>query len=146
MTNIFADLIKGLAWLGKEIVAVPTMLSKWLTLTDDVKADAETILPELVTLIDDVDAVCVAAVKDSGAAITDAEVLVAAIAAAVASGYVNIIEDEAVIAAFNTFISQVTTTANFADVFVALKALVAQYDVIGSSVKAAIVKLEADVK
>lgn len=146
MTNIFSEIVVGFKWLGKEIVAVPSLLSKWVTLVDDVDSDADAILPEIVTLFDDVDAVCNTAVKDSGTVISDVEALIAAITAAAEVKGANILEDETVVAAFSTFINQVTTSSNYADLLVALKKLVAQYDVVGTELKIAIAKLEKDTK
>lgn len=146
MTNIFSEIVTGFKWLGKEIVAVPTLLSRWVTLVDDVDGDADTVLPEVVTLFNDVDAVCNTAVKDSGVAISDAEALIAAITAAAEAKGANILEDETVVAAFSTFIGQVTTSSNYADLLDALKKLVTQYDIVGTEIKAAITKLEKDAK
>jgi len=143
MANVFSEIVKGFVWLGKEIVNAPAQIKKVLTIAEDVKADAGTLLPEVLTVIDDVDAVALAAVKDGGAALTDADTLVAAIVLAAKSDGINIADDESVVSAFQAFIAQVTNSNNWSDLIAANKKLVADYDVLGASAKAALEQLEA---
>jgi len=144
MANIFSEMVKGFSWLGKEIVDAPAQIKRVLTIADDVKADAATLLPEVVTVIDDVDAVAVAAVKDGGAALSDADQLGVAILLAAQQDGVNIASDAAVVTALEAFIRQVTTSSNWSDLIAANKKLVADYDTLGASAKAALRQLEAD--
>jgi len=145
MANVFSEIAKGFVWLGKEIVDAPAQIGKVLTIADDVKADAQTLLPEVVTVIGDVDAVALAAVKDGGAALTDADALAAAIVSAAQKDGLDIASDEAVVTAFGAFIKQVTTSSNWSDLIAANKKLIADYDVLGASAKAALEQLEAAV-
>ena len=143
--NIFSEVVKGLTWVGKELAIVPDWIKKVVTVTNDVEKDAETLLPETVLLIEDVDALVVAAVKDSGSAITSAESLVEAITTAAKDDAINIAEDEAVLVAFKAFISEVTTSSNYADVIAAEKKLVVDFDGFKGDAVAALQKLEAAV-
>jgi hypothetical protein len=143
--NIFSEVVKGLTWVGKELAIVPDWIKKVVTVTNDVEKDAEILLPETVLIIEDVDALVVAAVKDSGSAITSAENLVAAITTAAKADALNISDDEAVLVAFKAFISEVTTSSNYVDVIAAEKKLVVDFDGFKGDAVAALQKLEADV-
>jgi hypothetical protein len=143
--NIFSEVVKGLTWVGKELAIVPDWIKKVVTVTNDVEKDAEILLPETVLIIEDVDALVVAAVKDSGSAITSAENLVAAITTAAKADALNISDDEAVLVAFRAFISEVTTSSNYVDVIAAEKKLVVDFDGFKGDAVAALQKLEADV-
>jgi hypothetical protein len=143
--NIFSEVVKGLTWVGKELAIVPDWIKRVVTITNDVEKDAETLLPETVLIIEDVDALVVAAVKDSGSAITSAENLVAAITTAAKADALNISDDEAVLVAFKAFISEVTTSSNYVDVIAAEKKLVVDFDGFKGDAVAALQKLEADV-
>jgi len=142
--NPFSAVVKGLKWVGKELTAVPSWIKKVITVTDDVEQDAQTLLPEAVTVLEDSGAVVVAAVKDSGADLTAADALVAAIEAAAQADGVNIEDDENVIAALKAFGTQVTSTTNFKDVLTAVKKLVVDWDALEGGATAALKKLEAD--
>jgi hypothetical protein len=142
--NFFKAIGEGFVWVGKELTKAVNWIPKVVTLVDDVEADTSTILPELAAVVDDAGEVAKAAIADSGSAIADAEALVQAIAAAAADKALNIAEDEAVVAAFKTFITQVTTKTNFSDVLTAAQKLVVDYDKLGASAKAALAKLESD--
>ncbi|MBB5064569.1 hypothetical protein [Granulicella mallensis] len=143
--NIFSEVVKGLTWVGKELAIVPDWIKKVVTVTNDVEKDAEILLPETVLIIEDVDALVVAAVKDSGSAITSAENLVAAITTAAKADALNISDDEAVLVAFKAFIAEVTTSSNYVDVIAAEKKLVVDFDGFKGDAVAALQKLEADV-
>jgi hypothetical protein len=143
--NIFSEVVKGLTWVGKELAIVPDWIKKVVTVTNDVEKDAEILLPETVLIIEDVDALVVAAVKDSGSAITSAENLVAAITTAAKADALNISDDEAVLVAFKAFISEVTTSSNYVDVIAAEKKLVVDFDGFKGDAVAALQELEADV-
>jgi hypothetical protein len=146
MSNFFQKIAAGFVWLGKSLVKVGDWLPKVVTLGDDVKEDAETILPQLVTVIEDVDTVSLTAIKDSGASLAAAEALVAAIVTAAKADALNIPADEAVAAAFSAFILDVTNKSNYADIIAAVQKLVSDYDTFGATAKAAIEKLEQDVQ
>ena len=142
MANIFSEIVKGFTWLGKEIVDAPAQIKRVLTIANDVKADAGTLLPEVVTVIDDVNAVAIAAVRDGGAALTDADTLGAAILTAAQKDGVDIASDAAVVTALEAFIRQVTTSSNWSDLIAANKKLVTDYDLLGAGAKAALEQLE----
>jgi len=142
MANIFSEVVKGFTWLGKEIVDAPAQIKRVLTIANDVKADAGTLLPEVVTVIDDVNAVAIAAVRDGGAALTDADTLGAAILTAAQKDGVDIASDAAVVTALEAFIRQVTTSSNWSDLIAANKKLVTDYDLLGAGAKAALEQLE----
>lgn len=144
MANFFQKIASGFVWIGKEIAKASTWIPKVVTLVDDVEGDASTLLPELAKVVDDAGEVAVAAVKDSGADIAAAEGLVAAIVTAAKADALNIADDEAVAAAFKTFIAAVTASSNYLDMLAAVKTLVTDYDALGASAKAALAKLEAD--
>jgi hypothetical protein len=144
MANFFVKIGKGFEWLGKELFTAAVWVPKIVTIERHVEADAATILPEIGTLIDDAGAVAVAAVKDGSADLATVESLIAAITVAGASKGLNIAQDATVVAAFEAFIKQITTSGNFADVITALKALVLSYEKLGTSVKAVLVQLEKD--
>ena len=149
MANIFSDVVAGLKWVGKEILTPFKAITKILTVGDDVKADAETLLPEVVTLIGDVDALAIAAVKDGGAALSSAEKLTAAIVQAVSDVKALNISGEikdvpTVEQAFTAFIAEVTSKSTWSDVLAAQAKLVADYDTLAASAKAAVAKLESD--
>ncbi len=145
MSNFFSVIASGFEWIGKELAKAAEWVPKLITIVDDVEADAGTILPEISTVIDDAGELVAAAVKDSGADLQATEALVAAIVTAAKADALNIADDEAVVAAFQTFIATVTKTSNYSDVLTALSKLVADYDTLGASVKAALSKLESDV-
>lgn len=143
--NIFSEIAKGLTWVGKELLDIPATIKKVITVADDVKTDADTILPEIVTLIDSVDGLVAAAVKDSGADISAAEALVSAITVAVQANAMNFVADAAVLAALKTFATAVTTSSNYTDVLSAIATVVKSYDTLAGTAKTALTKLEADV-
>jgi hypothetical protein len=143
--NPFVEIAAGVEWVGKEIAHVAEWVPKVVTIVNDAEADAETLLPQAVKVFEDADRVALAAIKDSGAAIADAEALCAAIVLAAKADGLNIANDEAVIAAFRAFVSQVTSKSNYIDLLSAVKTLVTDYDTFGASAKAAIDKMESDV-
>ena len=150
MANIFSEVAKGFEWLGKEILTPFKAVNKVVVVSDDVKEDAETLLPEVTTLIEDVDALAIASVKDGGAAISSAETLTAAIVkAATDAEAINIagtLKDvPTVVAAFQAFIAEVTSKSTWSDVLAAQSKLITDYDTLGASAKTAVAKLEADV-
>ncbi len=143
--NVFEKIAGGFLWIGKEIGKAISWLPKIVKLSDDVRADAGTLLPELAQVVEDVGLLAKAAVADSAQDLLAAENLVAAIAIAAKSDGLNIAADEAVIAAFAGFIKTVATSSNYADVLKAVKALVVDYDKFGSSAKLALQQIERDV-
>ena len=144
MANIFTEIVKGLKWVGKEIGLLPKDIERVVAITDDVEADAATLFPELVTLVDDAGNLVTAAVKDGGEAITTANALVTAIVNAAEVDGLNIADDTAVAAAFETFITNVRSSSTWADVITALKKMTTDYDTFAGDVKQALAKLEAD--
>ena len=148
--SIFSEVAKGFTWLGKEILTPFGAVKKAIVLSDDLKADAETLLPQVTVLVEDVDALAVAAVKDGGAAVSVAETLVAAIVkTATDADAINIagaLKDvPAVVAAFEAFIAEVTAKSTWSDVLTAQAKLITDYDTLGASAKTAVAKLQADV-
>lgn len=143
MSNFFQKVGAGFVWIGKELAKAAEWVPKLVTLVNEVKADAGTILPEIATVIDDAGDVATAAVTDSGAAIAAAQNLVAAIVAAAKADALNIAADETVASTFQTFITEVSTKSTWGDVLTALQQLVTDYDTLGGAVKTALTQLEA---
>ncbi len=143
--NVFTKIAGGVLWIGKEIGKAVSWLPKIVKLSDDVRADAATLLPELAQVVEDVALLAKAAVADSAQDLVAAENLVAAIALAAKSNGLNIAADEGVIAAFAEFIKTVVTSSNYADVLSAVKALVVDYDKFGASAKVALQQMEREV-
>lgn len=146
MNKLFSEIAKGLTWVGKELSKVADWLPKVVTVVDDVEVDATKVLPELVIVVEDVDKLALAAVQDGGSVITKAESLTAAIVMAATQDGLNIASDSAVVAAFEAFIADVTSTSSWSDLLSALKQLVTDYDKLGATAKAEIEKLESDAK
>lgn len=144
--KFFSEIVNGFKWLGKELSIAPKWIQKVVTITSDVEEDAATLCPQLITLIADVDSVAVAVVKDGGAAFISVEALSVAILAAVSSKGLNISQDAAVVAAFQTFITEVTASGTWTDVLTSTKKLIADYDTFGATAKAALQKLEDDAR
>lgn len=144
MKNPFALIVSGLEWVGKEIAHVAEWVPKVVTLTNDVEADAQTLLPQVVNVFTAADGLVLAAVKDGGSAITAVETLIGAITTAAAAKGLNIAQDEAVATAFEAFVDEVKSSSNWADVIAQTKVLVTTWETFGAASKAAIAKLEAD--
>ena len=142
--KVMTKLASGFVWIGKEIGNAVAWLPKVVKISDDVKQDAATLLPELAQVVEDVANLTKAAVADSASDMAAAEALLAAIVTAYKSDALNIAADVAVVSAFEAFIETVTKTSNYADVLEAVKTLVVDYDKFGGSAKAALGKLEQD--
>jgi hypothetical protein len=140
--NLFKKIAEGFVWVGKEIGSTVSWLPKIVKISDEVKTDSETLLPELAQVVDDVAELAKAAIADSASDIASAENLVAAIAAAAGANSLNIAADERVVVAFVAFIKTVSTSSNYADVLRAVKALVVDYEKFGVSAKEALKELE----
>ena len=145
MTNIFAEIAKPFVWIGKELGKAVTYLPKLLKAINDGKVDGEALVADLGEMVDDAAEVSTAAVKDGGVDITALETLLVAIIAALADKGVNITEDEAVYSAFKAFVANVKAT-NLTDLLAAVKKLVATSAQFGTTAKAALAQLEADIK
>ncbi len=145
MANIFSDVVKGFEWLGKKIADVPGAIGRVVTIADDVKADSQTLLPEVVTVIGDVGTLAGAIVKDGGTAFTALRALSVAVMAAYADKGVNFTEDVAVVAALKVFGEAVTAHGTWLDVMAAAETTATDFDKLGASAMAALKKLEADV-
>jgi len=83
-------------------------------------------------------------VKDGGAALTSAAKLTAAIVLAAENKALSIADDEAVVTAFEAFITEVTTKGNWSDILTAQQKLVIDWDTFGAAAEAALKKLDAD--
>ena len=145
MANIFSDVVKGFEWLGKKIADVPGAISRVITITDDVEADAKTLLPEVVTVIGDVGVLTTAIVKDSGTAFTALRLLSVSVMAAYADKGVNFTEDVAVLTTLKSFGEAVMAHGTWLDVIEAGEKTATDFDKLGVSAQAALQKLEADV-
>ncbi len=143
--NIFSDVVKGFEWLGKKIADVPGAIKRVVTIADDVEADAQTLLPEVVTVIGDVGVLTGAIVKDGGNAFTELRSLSEAVLAAYADKGVNFTEDVAVVTALKAFGEAVVAHGSWLDVISAGETTAKDFDKLGASAKAAVEKLEADV-
>jgi hypothetical protein len=146
MVNPFSKIAHGVVWLGKEIAKPFHWVPKVLTVTKDVAADAKVLLPQVISVFEDVDALALAAIKDGGADLLAADDLVAAIMAAAKSDGLNIAADEAVLTALKAFAAKVTAKGTYGEMIAAVQKLVKDYDTFGASAKAAIAKIEQDVK
>jgi hypothetical protein len=149
MSNIFTEVVTGLKWLGNKIVTVSEWLPKVVKLANDVDGDAETVLPDLTTVVEDVDSLAVAAVKDGGAVLTATATLVAQVEAeattASSGNFLAAIENSpALLKAAEAWWSAVIAHGSYSDVIAAEQKLVADYDKLGATAKAAIAQLEAD--
>jgi hypothetical protein len=142
--NIFKDIVAGFKWIGKAIADVTKWIPRVILITEDVGEDAKTLLPQATTVLLDVDALALAAVKDGGEALTKAAALTTAIIAAAEDKGINIKEDEAVVSAFDAFISDVTTKSTWNDIITAQQKLVTDWDNFGAAAEAALKKLDAD--
>lgn len=142
--NLFADIAKGFTWLGHAIADATKWIPRIVTITDDVGTDAETLIPQATTVLVDVDNLALAAIKDGGAALTSAAALTGAIITAAQADAINIADDEAVVAAFQAFIKEVSTKDTWSDVLTAQQKLVTDWDSFGAAAEAALKKLDAD--
>jgi hypothetical protein len=145
MTNIFSDVVKGFEWLGKHIADVPGAIKRVITIADDVQADSQTLLPEVVTVIGDVGTLAGAIVKDGGTAFTALRTLSVAVMAAYADKGVNFTEDMAVVTELKVFGEAVMAHGTWLDVISAGETTAKDFDTLGASATAALKKLEADV-
>jgi hypothetical protein len=135
---ILTDVVNGLEWLGHEIA---DWVPKGITIAEDAAGDVETLLPEGVQVITDVENLALAAIKDGGQSISSGQVLVLAITQAGTVGIADIAADEAVVAAFKGFVTNVSTRSEWTDVLTALSKLVADYDTFGAAAKAALLNV-----
>lgn len=150
MANVFGDVVAGLKWLGKEIITPFKAIDHIVTVSEDVKADAETLLPEITTLFADADALVVSSVKDGGAALGAVEKLTTAVIQAVSDAKAINITGEIkdvpeVSAAFTALVAEITSKSTWSDVLANLAKFIADYDALATSAKASLAKLEADV-
>ena len=144
VTNIFSDVVKGFEWLGKKITGAAGEVGKVIAITADVKADAQTLLPEAITVIDDVGVFTAALVKDGGTAFTSLRTLSVAVLAAYAAKGANLVADEMVLSTLKSFGETVTAHGTWLDVISSGEQLAMDFDKLGSSVSAALKKLTAD--
>lgn len=140
------DVIKGFEWIGKEVEMLPSEVEKVVTVTEDLRADADTLCPEAVTLITDSTTLASAAAKDGGAAMKAFVVLTTAITEAFAAGITNIPTDIAVGTSFEAFVQACIAHGTWADVVAAWQKTISDAGQFGSSAKAALQKLEADIQ
>jgi hypothetical protein len=144
MANIFTEIVGGLQWVGKELQKAIDFVPKIVTLTDDVEADAETLLPETVTIFTDAEALGMAVIKDGGQLLGTLQTVGLTIELAVAAKGLDAAQDEAVLAAVQALVKQAIASGTWTDVFAAVQKLVKDWDTFGASSNAAIKKLEAD--
>jgi hypothetical protein len=135
MGNVFTEVVKGLEWVGEEVVKPFEDTKKIITIVEDVEADAATLLPDAIGVVDGAGELVLAAVKDGGVVVEDVASLVADARAG------NI---EASIEAFRTLISDTTKASTFADVLGSVSKLTTAYDKFASDGKNALKKLKQD--
>ena len=145
MANIFSDVVKGFEWLGKHLADVPAAIKRVITIADDVQADSQTLLPEVVTVIGDVGALAGAIVKDGGTAFTALRTLSVAVMAAYADKGLNFTEDVAVVAELKDFGEAVMAHGTWLDVITAAETTAKDFDTLGASAMDALKKLETDI-
>lgn len=142
--NIFSEIAKGFTWIGKALADVTKWVPRIVTIVDDVGEDAETLMPQATQVLTDVDNLALAAIKDGGAALTSAAALTAAIVTAAQANALNIADDEAVVTAFQAFITEVSTQSTWSDLLTAQQKLVTDWDSFGAAAETALKKLDAD--
>jgi len=145
---LFSEIAEGLVWLGKEIVQVKDWIQKVVRLTDDVEADAVTLLPQAVVLFEDVEAIATAAITTAGQDLSALQTLVAAIEEITANNPLEEIEqlvtNPAVQAALSGVMKQVFAKTTYSTLLAAVAKTVTDYDAFGAAAKVAIAKLEDD--
>lgn len=146
MFNPFTKIVEGLEWVGQHVGLIPKELEKVITVAEDVNADAETLCPQAIALIGDTTQLAEACVKDSGVAIEAFGTLSAAITTAIAAKGLNFAADESVAAAVEAFGKAIVDHGTWEDVINGLHKTVADAGQFGASAKAALAKLEVDVK
>lgn len=142
--NVFAKVVTGLKWVGKDIAKVFVWGPKIIKITEDVEGDAHTLLPQAVQVFTDVDVLVIAAVKDSAQDLSALNVLVLSIEQAAQASGIDVAKDEAVLAAFEGLVKQIGTKSTYTDVLSAMAKLVTDWDAFGASAKTALEKIKAD--
>jgi hypothetical protein len=145
MGNFFKAIVKGLDWVGVHFVDIFTTLPKLIKTANQVTADASTLIPDIAVVLNDCDKIVAAGIEDSGSALTAIGVLVTSITTAATSDGLNIASDGAVVAAFDAFISDVTSKSNFKDVLTAYAQLVVDFDKLKTTIHTDIEQIEADI-
>jgi hypothetical protein len=145
VANIFSDVVKGFEWLGKKVAGAPSEIDRVVAVTQDVQADAKTLLPELVTVIGDVEALTTAIVKDGGTAFTALRTLSEVVLAAYAAKGLDFSEDALVLTELKAFGTAVMAHGTWLDVIEAEEKTATDFDKLGASATTALKKLEADV-
>jgi hypothetical protein len=141
--SIWEKILGGLDWFGKEIGKGIEFLPKVIKLAGDAEASAKTILPQVFLVIQDAGALAIATAKDGGVFLTAFASLAASITAAVAAKALNIAEDEAVVAAFESFCAKFNSS-DVADIVTAWEKLVADVKTLDEMGMAALKQMEAD--
>lgn len=141
--NIFDKIKNGLGWFGKEIGKGIAFLPKIIVLANDAEDAAKQILPQVLLVIEDAGALALAAAKDGGIFVTAFAALAGSITVAIASKALNIVADEAVVAAFENFCAKFNS-ADVADFITALDKLVTDVKALDAMGIAAIQKMEKD--
>ena len=145
---LFSEIAQGLVWLGKEIIQVKDWIQKVVRLTDDVEADAVTLLPQAVVLFEDVEAIATAAITTAGQDLSALQTLVAAIEEITANNPLEEIEqlvtNPAVQTALSGVMKQVFAKTTYSTLLAAVAKTVTDYDAFGAAAKVAIAKLEDD--
>jgi hypothetical protein len=141
--SIFARIAAGLEWFGKEIGKGLAFLPKIIVLANDAEQSAKEIVPQVLKVIQDAGALAVAVAKDGGVFLTAFAALAAAITVAIASKALSVTADEAVVAAFENFVSKFKSE-DVADVITALDTLVSDVKTLDAMGLAALKKMEAD--
>jgi hypothetical protein len=136
------DIVFGFEWLGQEIAKAASWVPTVLTVVEDLAQDVDTLLPEVVSVITDVENLALSAIKDGGQAISSGQVLILAITQATSAGILDVAADEAVVAAFKGFVTEVGTKSTWSDVMTAMTQMIQDYDTFGASAKAAVVQLK----
>jgi hypothetical protein len=114
--------------------------------TEDVGKDAQDLIPQAVQIFVDVDNLALAAVEDSGAALSAIAKLIGAVVTAAENKALNIADDEAVVTAVQGVISSVLAVSKEKDLLTAINKLVVDWDTFGAACEAALKKLDADAR
>jgi hypothetical protein len=143
LMDVFKKIGQGLLWVPKEIGKLFSELPKLLTVTSDAKKLASDVFPKLMTLLNAVAAFVTATIKDGGQFLTALSALGVAVTAAVEAGGINIMADEAVVAAFEGLV-KLFQQSHVGDILTAWKALVEAAHDFDATAVADLQKLESD--
>lgn len=145
--TFFEDILRGAAKPVVYVVHAAENLPKVITLVDDARTDATSVIPQTATLVGDVEAIVVTGGKDAAAFLAASKVVWGALAPALASGGANIAVD---IAAVTEALEQIRPllgdSKDFSNIIPLFQKLFTDYGVFQASLKVELQQLETDAK